>query len=78
VNINNMLEKMEHLNVVRIEIGEEAFRINAATIITKYYTDWLKVRGIKRNRMSILNHVNLKLLGLDVDKVSYGFIRKFY
>lgn len=73
-----MQEKMKHLKEVRIDIGEEAFRINAATIITKYYTDRLKVRGIKRNRMSILNQVNLRLLGLDVDKVSYGLIRKFY
>ena len=73
-----MQEKLKHLEAIRKDIGESAYRINAATIITKDYIDLLQRNEIKKDRMSILNQVNFVLKSIGVEKVSYGFIRKFY
>ena len=73
-----MQGKLKHLEAIREDIGESAYRIDAATIITKDYIDLLQRNEIKKDRMSILNQVNFVLNSIGVEKVSYGFIRKFY
>ncbi|MGE7695576.1 hypothetical protein ACQKNC_15960 [Lysinibacillus sp. NPDC094177] len=73
-----MQDKLKYLEKIREDVGEAAYRINAATIITKDYINLLRSRGIKKDRITILNQVNSRLNSIGVEKVSYGFIRKFY
>lgn len=70
-------EKMYYLKEIREYIGEEQFRICAATIIAKDYAELLHWRGIKRDRMHVLERTNLMLRSMGCEEVSYGFIRKF-
>ncbi|WJE54848.1 hypothetical protein QRE66_11855 [Bacillus cereus] len=71
------VEKLHYLKLLREDIGEEQFRLAAAAIIAKDYVELLYWRGIKRDRMHVLERTNLMLRSMGCEEISYGFIRKF-
>ncbi|MCP1156998.1 hypothetical protein [Bacillus infantis] len=73
-----MSEKLFYLNQVREDIGEEQFRFAAASIVAKHFTELMKNKGKKLDRMKLLDRVNLTLCDLSCSEISYRFVRSYY
>jgi hypothetical protein len=58
-------------------MDEATFKYIAADIIAKYYVELLQTNEVSKNRRYVLKKVNRALKSIDVDEVSYYFIRKF-
>jgi hypothetical protein len=52
-----MSDKLFRLKKIREDIGEEQFRIAAASIAAKYYSEQMMYKGKKIDRTKLLNRV---------------------
>jgi hypothetical protein len=75
--IMKLQEKLYNLKSVRADIGEETFKFSAAAIIAKDYSELLRMRGVKRDRMHVFDRTNLMLHSIGCSEVSYGFLRRY-
>ncbi|WP_066256770.1 hypothetical protein [Neobacillus drentensis] len=73
-----MGEKLFYLKQIREDIGEEQFRFAAAAIVANHFTDLMKCKDKKLDRMKLLDRVNLTLCDMSCSEVSYGFVRSYY
>lgn len=71
-------DKLNHLNAVRSDIGEEQYRRCAAIILTSHYANVMKDRSGSEgvSKAILYSVVNLHLTNLGCREVSYGFIRR--
>lgn len=70
-------EKINHLKAVREDIGEEQFKLTAAKIFAKYVIGLMYEQCKKLSRTDLMMKINVMLRGIEVDEVSYGFVRGF-
>lgn len=71
-------EKAHMLQVLRKEIGEEAFRVAMAKLSSNHLIELIHHKGKKISRKDLVFRVNLTLIGYDCEPLSYGFFRSFY
>jgi hypothetical protein len=70
-------DKLYHLRELKNDIDAETYRFLAADIIIKYYVDLLQTNEVTKNRRYVLKMVNRALKSIEVDEVSYGYVRNF-
>lgn len=70
-------EKSIALQLLREDIGEDAFRSGMAAIFTNHYIDLMKYKGKKLTRYDLYINVNMILKNHGCDEVSYSFFRKY-
>lgn len=71
-------EKIHMLEVLRPEIGEDAFRVALAKISTIHLLDLMKYTGKTITRKDLAFRVNLTLMGYQCEPMSYGFFRSYF
>lgn len=70
-----MKDKLNHLNAVRQDIGEEQYRLAVAAVLTEHYIKVMLDRKREVSKAMLYQIVNLHLRRSGIDEVSYGFIR---
>jgi hypothetical protein len=73
----NINDKLYHLRAIRNDMDKETFKFVATDIIIKYYVELLQTNEVSKNRQYVLKMVNKALKSIDVDEVSYGYVRNF-
>lgn len=68
-------DKMHVLQELREDIGEEAFRSAVAKVYTKDIVELMYWKGKKISRADLTDRVNLTLVGLGCEPMSYGWFR---
>jgi len=72
-----MNEKLNHLIIVREYMNEDLFKLAVASVLTNHYLNKMEKQGKYLMRSKLLERVNLTLRSLDVEEVSYGFLRSY-
>lgn len=72
-----MKENLYHLEMVRDYMDDDSFKFAVASMLTNYYIEGMMKHSKGVNRSKLLDRVNLTLRALDVNEVSYGFMRSW-
>jgi hypothetical protein len=72
--MSNRHEKLQYLQLIRKNIGEEKFRLCAAAILSQDFANLLYWRKMKPNRQRILEMTNHSLDALNCSPVSYSLL----
>ena len=70
-----MHKQLQQLQELREIIGEEAFRLSSMTLVVNNFVKELNERKIGMSRVDLLFRINLTLKAIDVEQVSYGYLR---
>ncbi|MGD6962726.1 hypothetical protein ACQCVB_11025 [Fictibacillus phosphorivorans] len=72
-----MSEMELHFRGLKYHLNVSTYRRVVAEAMTRYYLEKMNDKGEEINRKKLLERVNLSLYSMNIEEVSYGFIRQF-
>lgn len=73
-----MYEKFNHLTYLKEDLTEEEYRFTAAKIVVNHFLNIINGSKKTISRAELLGRVNLVLISLGLQEISYGYIRTYY